>query len=157
MGKRMDVNEEYYWDGTYGYVRKDAQRKVQWREKGTLTPASLAAAVLGDMDNAIVASTPGGIEKQEAEGQQQFCNAEKTQLPIKIQHPDTRKTFEDMGIKFGKEIDNLFCEVELPSGWKVEATDHSMWNRLVDDKGKERASIFYKAAFYDQRAFMRTV
>ena len=57
-----------------------------------------------------------------------------------------------MGIVFGKEVDDLFVEVTLPAGWKKEATDHSMWSKLVDDKGRERASIFYKAAFYDRDA-----
>lgn len=27
-----------------------------------------------------------------------------------------------------------------------------MWSKLVDDKGRARASIFYKATFYDRRA-----
>jgi hypothetical protein len=28
-----------------------------------------------------------------------------------------------------------------------------MWSSIVDDKGKEMVSIFYKAAFYDRDAF----
>lgn len=43
-------------------------------------------------------------------------------------------------------------ECEFPPGWKKEPTDHSMWSKLMDDKGRERAAIFYKAAFYDQSA-----
>src|SRR6185436_8068032 len=35
---------------------------------------------------------------------------------------------------------------------KKIATDHSMYTDLVDDKGRVRASIFYKAAFYDRKA-----
>ena len=45
----------------------------------------------------------------------------------------------------------------MPNGWKKQATDHSMWSELIDDKGKVRATIFYKAAFYDQRAFLNLV
>jgi hypothetical protein len=45
--------------------------------------------------------------------------------------------------------------VSLPPGWKVVPTDHSMWSDLVDAKGEKRASIFYKAAFYDRDAFIR--
>jgi hypothetical protein len=44
--------------------------------------------------------------------------------------------------------------VKLPEGWHIKATDHSMWSNLVDDKGRNRASIFYKAAFYDREAFL---
>jgi hypothetical protein len=29
-----------------------------------------------------------------------------------------------------------------------------MWSHLVDDKGRNRGSIFYKAAFYDRAAHM---
>lgn len=59
-----------------------------------------------------------------------------------------------MGIKIVKQYDDLFYSVELPEGWKVEATDHHMWNNLFDDKGRRRANFFYKAAFYDRDAFI---
>lgn len=49
---------------------------------------------------------------------------------------------------------DLFFEVELPEGWRIEPTDHSMWTKLVDALGYERAMIFYKAAFYDRSAHM---
>lgn len=60
-------------------------------------------------------------------------------------------------MKFGPRLqgDPLFCHAELPAGWHKEATDHSMWSNLVDDKGRIRAKIFYKAAFYDRDAFTR--
>lgn len=66
----------------------------------------------------------------------------------------TKQQYEKMGIKVIDESDELFWNVELPEGWKVEATDHSMWNNLYDDKGRERATFFYKAAFYDRDAFI---
>jgi hypothetical protein len=50
------------------------------------------------------------------------------------------------------EDDPLFRRVRLPEGWGFRYTDHSMWTDLVDDNGKKRAGIFYKAAFYDRRA-----
>jgi hypothetical protein len=50
--------------------------------------------------------------------------------------------------------DPLFQYVEMPPGWKKQRTDHSMWSDLLDDKGRKRGSIFYKAAFYDRDAFM---
>lgn len=57
-------------------------------------------------------------------------------------------------IRILKQHDDLFNEVELPEGWSIVATEHNMWNRLLDEKKRERAAIFYKAAFYDRRAHM---
>lgn len=65
-----------------------------------------------------------------------------------------KQQYERMGIKIVKQYDDLFYSVELPEGWKVEATDHHMWNNLFDDKGRRRANFFYKAAFYDRDAFI---
>jgi hypothetical protein len=80
----------------------------------------------------LMGGNPSAIENQEAEGQKE-------------------------GVKFGKPLpdNSIFCNAELPKGWKKRATDHSMWSELVDDKGVVRAQIFYKAAFYDRSAFMR--
>lgn len=50
--------------------------------------------------------------------------------------------------------DNLFIKVKLPEKWKIERTDHHMWSNLLDEKGRRRASIFYKAVFYDREAFI---
>jgi hypothetical protein len=64
--------------------------------------------------------------------------------------------YHKMGIKVftTSKGDDLFIGVKLPEGWKKEATNHSMWNNLVDDKGHIRATFFYKAAFYDRDAFV---
>ena len=97
---------------------------------------------------------PGMIEASEARGQSELVAS--TQLPTEIRPPEGKKTLEEAGVKFGEpnEEDPLFCEATLPEGWKKVATEHSMWSELVDDKGVKRASIFYKAAFYDRAAFM---
>lgn len=113
------------------------------------TPAALSALARGDMDNFLVAATPGGIEAQEAAGQAMLCAA--AQLP-KEMHGCTREQLEAIGFKFGADVDNLFVSCTLPPGWKKQATDHSMHSNLLDDKGRVRAGIFYKAAFYDRRA-----
>lgn len=34
----------------------------------------------------------------------------------------------------------------------MNPTEHSMWSKLIDSDGLERASVFYKAAFYDRNA-----
>lgn len=101
----------------------------------------------------------GSIEKMEAEGQKQLV--ESASLPIKINNhgADKERDHQAMvrwGIVFGKpeKGEKLFVQATLPANWKKVPTDHSMWSHVVDDKGRERISIFYKAAFYDREAFM---
>lgn len=113
--------------------------------------ASLSAILNGDISNAIVASTPGGIEAQEAAGQSALVAS--AQLPKDIGGA-TREQLASLGFRFGADVDELFVRCDLPPGWKKVATDHSMWSELRDAKGQTRASIFYKAAFYDRRARM---
>lgn len=111
------------------------------KEDPTLILAEML--ITGDSSQAIL--------NQEARGQSRLVSSEV--LPKDIRGA-TRETFEQMGIVFGEDADDLFVHVTLPDGWKKEATDHSMWSKLLDEKGRERASIFYKAAFYDRSAHM---
>lgn len=92
-----------------------------------------------------------GIEFQEADGQRSFVSSET--LPTDM-GGDTKAVLEAAGAKFLDVIedDPIFQYVELPEGWKKVATGHSMWSDLVDNKGRKRAGIFYKAAFYDRSA-----
>lgn len=115
-------------------------------------PAALGAFLRGDLENAVRASTPGGIEAQEAEGQQTFCATDT--LPVDIEGV-SKEDLEALGFILGDKIDSLFMRAKLPAGWKKVATGHSMWSDIVDDSGQKRFAVFYKAAFYDQRAFMR--
>jgi hypothetical protein len=65
----------------------------------------------------------------------------------------TKLQYAKMGIKILEEANDLFYSVELPEGWEIKPTDHSMWNDVFDDKGRKRISFFYKGAFYDRDAF----
>jgi hypothetical protein len=96
----------------------------------------------------------GGIERQEAKGQAELVQSEV--LPTEIGIKD-KKVLELAGVVFGKAVDGdeIFTNVKLPAGWQKVPTGHSMWSELKDDKGRVRASIFYKAAFYDRHAFIR--
>ena len=116
--------------------------------------AALAAASRGDLDNALIASTPGGIERQEAAGQRTLV--ESAMLPKEIRGA-TREQLTALGFKFGADVDELFVACDLPPGWKKLGTEHSMHSDLLDDQGRQRAGIFYKAAFYDRRANMNMV
>lgn len=97
------------------------------------------------------------IERQESDGQRSFVGSDTLPRSLKSDgHYHTKPLLEAAGVKFlgFVEGDDLFQYVELPPGWKKQATDHSMWSKLIDDKGRERAGIFYKAAFYDRAAHL---
>lgn len=101
----------------------------------------------------LVGGPRGTIERSEARGQRELVAA--TVLPTDgMQWPEQRAVWEAMGIKLGDRVagDEMFTNVTLPAGWTKRPTDHSMWSDLVDDKGRVRARIFYKAAFYDRSA-----
>lgn len=99
---------------------------------------------------AIRVGTSQAIENQEAQGQRDLVASSK--LPKKS--GQDRSVFEEMGIVFGDDVDDLFVSVTLPKGWTKEASDHSMHSSVYDDKGRERIGVFYKAAFYDRKASM---
>ncbi len=105
----------------------------------------------------LLGGNPNAIEAQEARGQQELI--ESLQLPRKCNSPrgiNAAEQYHKMGIKVftTSKDDDIFMGVKMPTGWKKVATDHSMWNNLVDDKGRIRATIFYKAAFYDRDSFI---
>lgn len=68
--------------------------------------------------------------------------------------PLAKPFYEKLGIKVLGESpgDPKFVDCELPAGWKIKPTDHSMWSQLLDEQNHERGAIFYKAAFYDRKA-----
>ncbi len=117
-------------------------------------PAALSAYMRGDLEGAILASTPGGIEAQEKAGQQMLV-ASGALLPKRINNYP-KITREEItaatGIVFGEETDGIFLQATLPEGWKIVPTEHDMWTDLLDAQGCKRAGIFYKAAFYDRNA-----
>lgn len=95
--------------------------------------------------------TSASINNQESCGQAELVNSEV--LPtdgIEL----LRKTIEGAGGKLLEKVegDEMFTNVILPDGWKKQATDHAMHSDVIDDKGRLRASMFYKAAFYDRSA-----
>ena len=90
------------------------------------------------------------IEDMEAQGQRELTG-QTSKLPTK---GGENPAWAKMGILYGKPDpqDPVFSSVQLPAGWKLEPTDHAMWNNLLDDQGRVRAKMFYKAAFYDRSA-----
>ena len=99
------------------------------------------------------AALPGGVIAQEARGQQELVAS--TQLPIEGLLGKERPRWEALGLKILDDQtsdDPLFCQVELPPGWRKVPTDHPLWTHLVDEGGEVRAEIVYKAAYYDRYA-----
>ncbi len=113
---------------------------------GSIHATALLALATGD--------TSAVIEGQERAGQAQLVHSD--QLPTDMS-ADDQAAFEALGFRFGETDggDRLFRPATLPDGWKKEGADHAMWSYIVDDLGRRRVAIFYKAAFYDRRAFMR--
>lgn len=100
----------------------------------------------------VTGDSGGAILRQESNGQKSFVSS--TTLPTNLN--GGKEALEADGVKFLGDVegDSIFQYVELPEGWKKVATDHSMWSDLVDDKGRKRASIFFKASFYDRSAHL---
>ena len=92
------------------------------------------------------------IEEMEREGQAQLVTSDR--LPTDSHRTDAE--FEALGFTFGDPDpdDPMFRPATLPEGWKRKGSSHAMWSYIVDQHGRERAAIFYKAAFYDRSAFM---
>ena len=90
----------------------------------------------------------------EREGQAQLVTSDR--LPTKC---GDHAPWLALGFTFGDpdSSDPLFMPATLPPGWERKATDHSMGSVIVDTLGRERVSIFYKAAFYDRTANMHLI
>lgn len=97
------------------------------------------------------------ILKQEADGQRSFTTS--STLPTQMGQDD-RTVLEQAGVVFGDKVDGdeMFTYVTLPAGWEMVASpqNDSRWTELHDDKGRRRAMMFYKAAFYDRKAHLST-
>lgn len=109
--------------------------------------------VLGE---AMKHGTEDAILKMEAAGAYQLRNQREV-LPTK--GLEKRDIWKAMGIVVGEKVDDdsLFTHVVLPDGWTLTPSDSNpdYWTELRDVKKRLRATIFYKAAFYDRKAFIR--
>jgi hypothetical protein len=92
------------------------------------------------------------ITDMEAAGQRQLVASQL--LPTNTYGTDAE--FEAVGFVFGDPLpdDPMFRPAALPQGWSKRGSDHDMWSYVVDEHGRDRVSVFYKAAFYDRSAHM---
>lgn len=96
-----------------------------------------------------MAEGPSGyIEGMESDGQTEVVNSDM--LPT----DGPWDALEALGFVVGEvdKDDPIFRHCELPAGWSRGGTDHAMWSKVLDERGIERVSVFYKAAFYDRSA-----
>lgn len=82
----------------------------------------------------------------------QAVAVEKQLFPISIESKDI---WEKLGFVFtGEKYNDVLQYAVFPDGWGSEKTDHNMWNNILDAQGRIRGTYFYKASFYDLRAFI---
>jgi hypothetical protein len=121
-------------------------------------PDTAATPPIEHIARAALFGTSRSIEMQEAEGQRALLESQ-ARLPVESVWGDrhiAHDVLRGFGVVFGeKQADGLFYEVTLPEGWRIVSGDGPMWSYLLDEKGRQRASIFYKAAFYDRKAHIR--
>jgi hypothetical protein len=104
------------------------------------------------VENLFVAAAPGGIERQEAQGQADLTSRFR-ELPT-----DGMSRYKDALIRLGftigepNQADPIFTAVTAPKGWQLKPTDHSMHSDILDAASRRRGGVFYKAAFYDRSA-----
>ena len=117
-----------------------------------MDPTALLALMMG-----AAGGPSSAIEHMEAAGQKQFVGSES--IPTEIRQPygmeiDVEAEMEKLGFELGPVFpdDKLFRSCKLPPGWKRAQTDHSMHSDIVDEYGRPRVGVFYKAAFYDRKA-----
>ncbi len=115
------------------------------------TAAQDAARILG---LARLGLGAGEVEAMERAGQQQLVNS--ALLPTK---GSDEPEFLRLGFTFGEPLadDPMFRPATLPAGWRKAGTDHDMHSDILDQFGRRRVGVFYKAAFYDRRADMNLI
>jgi hypothetical protein len=104
---------------------------------------------------ALAGGVEGAVEREEKAGQQQAVVSDV--LPSKgLDKYMPGGPYAGLGFIIGEHVerDDMWRYVQLPAGWTKKATSHSMHNNILDERGRKRASFFYKAAFYDRDAIM---
>jgi hypothetical protein len=114
--------------------------------------ASWAAAARGDLEHASMTSRD--IERQEAAGTQAFAASDR--LPLDgSSNPNDQQYLQALGFTLGDPIDDLFRHARLPQGWRKQPSpEDSRTTLLLDAQGRKRGYVWYKAAWYDQSAYM---
>ena len=94
-----------------------------------------------------------------SEGLEAVQNAEQNRARSNCRLPKTmnpsKEAFEGLGFSFEDiDGDDVLCKATLPDGWKLKGDGGGYWTYLIDEKGRQRGSYFYKGAFYDRSGHM---
>lgn len=109
------------------------------------------ANLSGFAAEAMALGTSNAIERMEKAGQEQFAQSDI--LPTAdTSKPETEAALKALGFELGGKVpgDDMFRYAKLPKGWTRKPTDHAMYTDILDAKGRKRAVVGYKAAFYDR-------
>lgn len=92
-----------------------------------------------------------------SEGLEAVQNAEQNRARSACRLPrdmrPSKEAFESLGFTFEDIGDDVLYQATLPDGWTLKS-DGGYWTYLIDEKGRERGSYFYKGAFYDRSGHM---
>lgn len=110
-----------------------------------LNPLVFLAASMGE------GGLTQAVDETERAGQGQMTRADR--LPRAIAGL-TREQLQGLGFVFGPQLDDLFDKVIFPPGWSVTRAESALYSRVLDEKGRERGTIMYKAVFYNRDAYV---
>lgn len=114
---------------------------------------------------AMIGGPAFGIDSMQREGQKEMLYIDT--LPVSgstpqkawdekgVQYIDDsqEKLLIAMGFKLGPPVEGdekFFRHATFPPGWTRKRTEHHMYTHVLDNKGRPRLQIGYKAAFYDR-------
>ena len=91
-----------------------------------------------------------------SEGLEAVKNAEQNRARSACRLPKdmspSKEDFESLGFTFKDIGDDVLYQATLPDGWTLKSDGY--WTYLIDEKGRERGSYFYKGAFWDRSGHM---
>lgn len=115
-------------------------------------------AKMGNTPNISGLSPASNVTIEERE-QAKIANNPKWMIARSMGFPnqgsDTREALEGLGFTNIQEADDLFYQVQAPTGWTKETEGY--WTTVKDETGQKRMSQFYKGAWYDRDAFISIV
>lgn len=102
----------------------------------------------------LVLATP--VEELESAGQRQLLASDV--IPTRL-FGCSEEDLVELGFELGPTVDDdpLFRHAALPYGWSRRPENQARGSYLVDERGRDRFSIFYKAASYDRSASMALI
>ena len=122
-----------------------------------MKPRNLSAEVDDNPALGLALCLAGLVEVTERQGAAEVVAS--SVIPTEMQGVDDAALVA-LGFVLGPvcEDDPLFRAVTLPDGWsRVSGGGAGYWTFLVDPAGRRRFVLFYKAAFYDRRAYLEAL